>query len=484
MNDMKKIYIVIFSMLSFACSEEFLDVAPSKSTATTIESFNDLDALLNFNTVQVVTDYATFFATDHACLPQNLLDENIFNQEVIDNYTLNTEVDRSKDRAWEGRYSNLRLPNLILDILNSGNLGQPISEEEIAQVELIKAECHFLRAYTFFELAVLYAKHYNSGTENEPGIVLKRTASLEESQVRSTLKETFDFIFSEIDEALKFPADMPKQSMFRIDKSAVHALAARVHLYVGDYTNAETQANTALSIFSGVYDMSTLTFDYNPSYWSLSYAGTSVVRQTASAWEYVDVIGDQYFYYEKKNPSWNISPSQELLDLYEPGDYRFRFYVKDWFTRSSVVINNDDAWWSYHPLYVGKVLGGVGVPEMYFTRAECKARKNDYAGAMADVEMVRIHRFGSADYKPLVIPISAKATVDAIIDERRREDPFEYRFMDIKRLNNDPLTDDIVLTRILNGETITIQPNSPVYARPIGSEVINLSGGETTQNQY
>lgn len=480
MKNIKNIFILSFSMLAIACSEEFLDVAPSKSTATTVESLNDLDAILNNNAVQSVTDYATFFATDNAYLPQNIIDQNLFSQTIIDHYTFRTEIDRTSDRAWAGRYNKLRNPNLLLDLIAAGELGGVGSEQE----SIIKAECHFLRAYHFFEIAVLYSKHYNSSTENEPGIVLKKTASLEESQVRATLKETFDFILNEIEEALKFPAGASKQSLFRIDKSAVHALAARIYLYIGDYTNAELHANAALTIFSGSYDMSALTFDYNPWYWKYSNDNTSVIRETSSYWEFPDVMNDQYFYFRKSNPSWNISPSQELLDLYNPTDYRLRFYVKNWFARNSVPINGDDAWWSYHPTYVGYVLGGVGVPEMYFTRAECKARNNDYAGAMADIEMVRVHRFAPTDYTVLAVPTSAKSTVEVIIDERRREDPFEYRFMDIKRLNNDPLTDDIILTRVVNGETITIPANDNRYARPIGNEVINLSGGQTIQNEY
>ncbi|WP_187269552.1 RagB/SusD family nutrient uptake outer membrane protein [Flagellimonas hymeniacidonis] len=138
---------------------------------------------------------------------------------------------------------------------------------------------------------------------------------------------------------------------------------------------------------------------------------------------------------------------------------------------------------------------GLSVPKSFLTRAECRARRGDIAGAMADLEMVRVNRFYTDMYRPLPIPANEKAAVEEIIDERRREFPYSLRWIDIRRLNNDPLTDPIIITRdfyevansIVNRDVITtytLEPSDRRYARPIFDAVITNSQGQTEQNTY
>lgn len=479
---MKKVFLIILcSALFVACSEDFLDVNPNVNADVVIQTVDDLDRLFYGTIAANGTEHqANVWCTDNAFMPQEILDESTsFNEEQQQQYTFSTTMSsRASDRTWQSYYGRmLVVSNLILEQLEEGVID---GMEDQALVDLLTAEAHFYRAHNHFNLAVTYALYPNESNNEELGIVIKQSSSVTESQERATVKETFDFILSELDEALKYP-NTEKKGRYRIGKPSVHALAARVHLYLGNYDAAKTHADSALSGFNTMinFEDSITILPYTLWYGPFVYPNTAELaswRQSGS-----DFYTDQYWYFYETNGSWNTSPSQELLDLYDPTDIRNVFYIDGWFARSAVTSNT---WTSYMNMGPGDGYAGPSTAEMYLTRAECRARANDLAGAMADVEMVRVNRFAAADYSALAIPTSDKDAVNEVINERRREAPFTLRFMDIKRLNNDPLTDPIVITRTINGENITIQPDSRAWARPLGDDIITLSGGVTVQNEY
>ncbi|MCF7568277.1 RagB/SusD family nutrient uptake outer membrane protein [Sabulilitoribacter arenilitoris] len=479
---MKKVFLFILcSALFVACSGDHLDVNPNVNTDVVIQSVDDLDRLFYGTIATNGTEHqANVWCTDNASMPQEILDEtSSFSDEQQEHYTFSTIMgSRSSDQTWRSYYGQmLVVSNLVLEQLEEGQIK---GIEDQALVDLLTAEAHFYRAHNHFNVALTYALYPNEANNDELGIVIKQTSSVTESQERATVKETFDFILTELDEALKYP-NTEKKGRFRIGKPSVHALAARIHLYLGNYDKAKTHADTALSGFSTMinFENSISILPYTLWYGPYVYPNTAQLASWQQAGS--DFYNDQYWYFYETNGYWNTSPSQELLDLYDPADIRNVFYIDGWFSRNGATTNT---WTSYMNMGPGDTYAGPNVAEMYLTRAECKARDNDFAGAMADVEMVRINRFAVADYSPLSIPTSDKDAVNEVLNERRREAPFTLRFMDIKRLNNDPLTDPIVITRNINGETITIQPDSRSWARPIGDEIIILSGGATVQNQY
>ncbi|WP_242135562.1 RagB/SusD family nutrient uptake outer membrane protein [Aestuariivivens marinum] len=477
---MKKIVSIACAVLILACSknDDFLDKEPEVSSAIEITKVEELDKLFNgLLGAPTVQNQVAVWCNDNASMPEEILSaSSTFGQRQIDQYLFNTVINEDSDATWSNLYRPILTANLALDYLERG-----LIEDDPTLTQEITAEAHFLRAYFHFELAVIYGLYPSSANAEEPGVVLRKTSSLEESLERATLQETFDFIVSELELALKYPSTT-KKSVYRINKATVHALAARVYLYLGDYANAMTHADAALAGHSDMIDYATEVYELDYTFWYGDFVYPNVAAQLPfNGTSMPDFYTDQYLYVYYSNGFWNSSPSQELLDLYEPEDIRNLFFIEGWFERYGV---NDNPWYIYMNTYVGYTLAGPGVPEMYLTRAECKARNNDIAGAMADVEMVRQHRFHPDDYTPLAIPASSKAAVEEIIDERRREDPFEYRFMDIKRLNADPLTDPIILTRSANGESVTIQPDDRKYARPIGADVILLSDDQTVQNEY
>lgn len=124
---------------------------------------------------------------------------------------------------WVQGYRLNREVNLLLDIV-------PTLDMDQSEKDKIIGEAHFIRAYAYFGLAMRYGgvPLITESQEYDPN-------DLESLKVpRSTEKETFQFILSELDAAAeKLPDDWGSQKGRRASKWVAQALKSRVALYAG-----------------------------------------------------------------------------------------------------------------------------------------------------------------------------------------------------------------------------------------------------------
>jgi hypothetical protein len=84
----------------------------------------------------------------------------------------------------------------------------------------------------------------------------------------------------------------------------------------------------------------------------------------------------------------------------------------------------------------------VLLPDVYLLRAECKARLNDFSGAVDDLQFLRNRRIANATERlvPATVVDQKDPLIRFIIDERVREFAFDgWRWFDMRRLSVDPL---------------------------------------------
>lgn len=483
---MKKILFILFIAVTFVACDSFLDEEPKKSSAKTLETTEELDILFNGVSYSYYSD-PDFFCTDNFVIPLEVFDElpNTFSFNIIEQYLFNTRLENASDYAWNQRYRTIWLCNLAINVINENSITGP--EDQKMQ---LKAEAHFLRATENFALVLNYCLHPSDANASEPGLPLRTGIDFEEDLTRASLADTYNFIEADLQEALKM--DVPFNRNWRASTAAVEAFAARFYLYLGEYDKAAQYASSALAEHS---DM----IDYDAEFYTVTDASGIEYPMTNTYYsfrpEWLNFWKGQYMNRSKTNAHWKSLPSQELLDLYDPLDKRYEmFMVENYLLRFGFVDNQ----------YVGYIQGGnfgeyiegPSTSEMYLIIAETKARKGDISGAMADIEKVRINRFAAADYTPLALPTDKKAAIQTVIDERRREMPFTIRWYDIRRINVDAETDNITIRRKfypLNGSQVdmnaapidyVIEPDSRLFARPLNDAVINLSKGQTSQNNY
>ncbi len=118
---------------------------------------------------------------------------------------------------------------------------------------------------------------------------------------------------------------------------------------------------------------------------------------------------------------------------------------------------------------------GLATDEMFLIRAEANARKGNLNNALNDLNTLPSKRYNSNSFIP-VTATTADSALTKILIERKKELVFRsLRWSDLRRLNKDPKY-AVTLSKTINGQTYTLQPNDPKYVFPIPPDEIRLSG--------
>ena len=508
MNTIKYLLSFVIGLsLLFGC-DDFLDEKPSKSTSLVITSIDQLEYILNsYSTFYQESNRAAIYSSDDYGLLPELYNakSNSYSLAGVQFATWNIEnlPFDSRENFWQSEYKKIFNANMILSYL-------PKVSGSDADKELIKNEAHLIRAISMLNLVQTYSLPYTEANAGEPGIVLKQSTSFEESYERATLRETYELIESDLNEALKLTNKMEvvnnKFRSWRGSKGAANAYAARYWLIRNNYAKALEYANVALQEHNAMMDYNTdMRYSSIPSNATVGGVPVPILYPYThdNQSDLTDMMEwDELYYFRLMyHESWWYIPSPELLSLYDKNyDLRFRYHIVDNYSYDRGLTNPAYEYPGYIFFYKDRIPSGPTVAEMLLIKAESLARQDKVALAIDAVNQLRDKRMDSSapsDAKYLSASNKNEAT-SVILEERRREMPFSQRWFDIRRLNNNEDTADDVgaLTRNFygyNSSTITpstgiisysLEKNSRRYAAPIPNTEIQSSEGVIEQNKY
>lgn len=351
--------------------------------------------------------------------------------------------------SWNLPYKQVFTANVVLEGLEK----MTVTATNQTEVNTIKGYALFYRAYAFFNIAQVFAPMYDSATAaTDLGIPLRLKSDISEKSVRSTVKETYDQIFSDLDAAAALlPAGVPPVYRNRPSKPAVQALLARIYLSMRAYTKAGAAANNCLQLYSTL-------IDYNNG---ISQTANLPFTRTNDETIYQSNMesGSRIFY----GAIGVGNLDSNLYKSYAANDLRKVIYFR--------LVNNI-------PRFKGSYSGatfpfsGLAVDEQYLIRAECYARAGNATDAMNDLNTLLRKRL-SGTYVPLTAADAADALAK-VLTERRKEMPARQRLSDLRRLNKEGY--NIVPKRVLDNQTYTLPVGSPLYVLPIPADVIALTG--------
>jgi hypothetical protein len=453
--------IVLFTgmMLCAACKKDWLDAKPNKALVVP-STVADYQALLddnsggatpmniNYPCISMVGDgdYSITDATYNALGYQAEQGAYIW-AATADFY------DGQASSDWINAYARILTANVVLDGIPS----LKIDASSQSAFNNVKGSALFFRSYDFYNLSQQYCKVYDASTANtDLGLPLRLSSNVNLTVKRASVQQTYDQMTIDLQQAAPL---LPVTPLYptRPSKPAVYGLLARVYLAQENYNKALLYADSCLQLQGGLMDLNQMT----PTLYSPFQQFNKEVVFSA------ELAG-----YASLNPKTKMIVDSSLYKSYDPNDLRLIFYF---FTNRNRSVAFQGSYFGFE----SEFFGGIATDEMYLTRAECYARTGNTNAALTDLNTLLENRYKTGTFTNLTAA-NADAALALIVAERRKELCFRnLRWSDLRRLNKDPRF-QVTLTRIVNGQTITLPPNSPKYVLPL--DPVETTTGGLQQN--
>jgi len=500
-----KLLSLMTGLFFFSSCKKFLEEPPSKTSSLVVKTTAQINAVLDRqNSFFSEPNRTNVFSTDDFGQTVALFNggRSVLNSVATVQFMLwDTQYlpDNGRETFWSGEFSKIFLANLALNEVDDA----AGTEEEKT---FIKADAHFIRAYSYWELANTYCLPFTEANKNEIGLPIKTSTSFEEPFERQSLEKVYSLIEADLAEALKTTVSITqtgKVRSWRASKASVNAFAARYYLNRNNYAKAIEHANAALADYNVLVDYNS-EMRYGRDDNVIVNGQTVTLKYPYTANNQIDndqtdlVAWKELLYMRllKNETSWFI-PSQELLNLYDKtNDLRYEYHMVEQYSYRAGMVSPAYDYPGYVFFFRDNLISGPTVAEVLLTKAEAQARTNDFAGAMTTVNILRAKRMKPGAWVNLSATVKDDA-IKKVLEERRREMPFAQRWFDIRRYNNnDDPNDDVTLTRtfypysgtsILVNETpraFTLPKNSRRFAAPIPNTEIISSNGVIKQNTY
>lgn len=402
--------LFLLAMPPSSCNK-FIEVSPPINQLNLNRVFTD-DKTATAAIVGMYSDmeFSAPISTYLTLLPGLSADEltSISSDEDFFEFATNTYIpDNSYMASVWAIYSHVYEANsCIQGIQNSRDLSPNTKNQLLGEAEFSRAFCYFYLVNLFGDVPLVTSIDYRIND------TLRRTAS----------RQVYQQIIKDLTAAqsLLSPA-YPTDQRVRPNLWTATALLSRVYLYTNNWADAETQASSIIT--SGLYTLSGLDTVFlnfsNETIWQLMPVNPSFNTQEAALF----IPGS-----DTQIPTYTLT--NDLVTAFESGDNRFLAWTGNTVIGSQVY---------YYPNKY-KIPGGspaseyhlvFRLAEQYLIRAEARMQQGNIAGAVQDLNVIRLR----AGLDPLPASLTPDETAAAIQQERRIELFAElgHRWLDLKR---------------------------------------------------
>jgi len=375
---------------------------------------------------------------------------------------------------WSKLYSEIYTAN---DAIEQLTISKGVSERVR---NLLLGEAKFCRAFCYFYLVNTYGgvPHILT-TDYTQTMGFGRTEPAKiYTQIIADLQDAKGLLSSEYLSSNMLAATAGDR--LRPIKATAAALLARVYLYNGEYTKAETEATEVISnpLF-GLIDLNAV-FKKNSkeTIWQLPVM--QVQTQTLDGMKYIL----RKLYPTDPNGPNTTTPflaSDYLLNAFETGDLRKTKWIGD--SSGYKFINKYKEWDASKPVVEATMM--MRLAEQYLVRAEARIQQDKIAAGIADLNTVRLRARGAnpGDLPDLSAGLSKPNALLAVEHERQVElfTEWGHRWFDLKRTQRLDAVMTVV-TPVKSANTAAWSPFRALFAIPAG-EILNSPGLVGQQNQ-
>ncbi|WP_233260044.1 RagB/SusD family nutrient uptake outer membrane protein [Chitinophaga sp. S165] len=354
---------------------------------------------------------------------------------------------------WGQLYYCVQHCNLLLEGLHaSKTLDAAVKTQLAGEAKFIRAFCYFYLVNFFGDVPLLTTSDIKTNTttaRSDTGKVYQQIVT-DLLDAETMLKAAY----------LAGDARTEVSQRLRPNKWAASALLARIYMYRGNWVAAEEHANKVIaqnSLYKTGAPQDVFLANSKELIWGLENANTTGVNEDAA------------LLFLEHGPDQESQPlflNEQLLHFFERGDQRMTTWIGKDTTRGSVyyypkkyhLVENETSRTPYPAI--------LRLSEVFLIRAEAKAYMNDFAGARADLNVLRLR--AGLGYSAAM---NRAALLTAIEQERRVElfTEWGHRWLDLKRYGRA----DLVMTALANKKGTTWQSNKLLFPIPHGDILLN-----------
>lgn len=453
MNKLKILLLVIaggFFLSLTACNDILENVEPATSVSgeTVLTSPEGVRALRVSMYAKIHENFA--YRTEYFVAPSAFTDETRNRPGSSRYQDLTVAVGTSGTShiaSWGAHYGIIQDANLLIGAVEAGILPD-------GEFDRFRAEALTLRAFALHNLVKVYG--YNPGNFDmgdlsgnwDAGVVIRNEPVIDvadaDLRARSTVNEVYAQIFADLDQARSLSNSLGANNSF-VTPAFIDGLAARAHLYAGNWANAAQFAQSAINMFAGSLQ--------NTAGGVANMFDEAIGNHPEALFKLVVNPNTEGGAFNNNGPATYTSdgflaqlPTQFLIDKYEDGDHRLGWY-RNCATAQRVALNQPTGCADVNTggFSIVKFNGGKGqtvddlpfmrLAEMYLILAEAQYKAGNQGAGIAALETLRNARNAGATPASFA---NLTAFEDFILDERMRELAVEgHRFFDLKRLKRD-----------------------------------------------
>jgi len=331
------------------------------------------------------------------------------------------------DVMWKKIYKRIGAINALI------YQGSEIAAKNPADVNLqhLRGEAYFLRAYYYFLMQNIYGSPYRKATAaTDEGVPLKISEKVEDIYFKRTDNET---VYKQIEADLNQAADLLQGynpgNKIRVGIAAVKCLQSRVYLFTEQYDKVLQVTNGYDNMGYSIIDLKQYAANSN-----FSYRSSTETIFTMGPNAVVAVFpNDSLSSYAPANRlASGFKASDNLIQNFSSNDLRLNAF----FTKSSKAKSWLPAkyrtWKTYNDPEQVSCVFSFRLPEMLLNRAEAQAMLGADGDAWSEIQKLLAVRFNNSSGSQQ--PASNQALVEFIRNERRRELCFEgHRWFDLRR---------------------------------------------------
>ncbi len=238
---------------------------------------------------------------------------------------------------WAGLYSGIMQTNYFLEYVGKYAEAEERTDAERAECQRYLAETHFARGYFYWLLTSYFTPRYDEATATQEAtgvpLVDKYDPSGDRSKYpgRSTLQKTFKFIEDDLKAAydgLKAFEETNQNFLVAggngyLNSYAVMALQARIALYKGENTTAETLSKKI--IVSGLFPLTKIA-DY-ADMWTNDTGSELIFQPYGDASQRESVPATGAIFANVQPVSIKFSPAADVIMDYSDDDIRFSTFI-------------------------------------------------------------------------------------------------------------------------------------------------------------